>query len=75
MSFINPFSCVGLCNIIKKEKPENVLISAAASQIGKMMISKLHKDFPSLNIVALNRSTNKSDILENLGLNKLILID
>jgi hypothetical protein len=60
MAFINPLSCIGICQIVEKEKPENVLISAAASQIGIMITSNLRNKYPSLKIYGLNRSLNKS---------------
>jgi hypothetical protein len=60
MTIVNPLSCIGLCQIVDKEKPENVLISAAAAQIGIMIVSNLRKKYPNLKIYGLNRSLNKS---------------
>lgn len=60
MAFVNPMACIGLCSIVIRQNPQNVLISAAASQIGRMMISYLRRRFPEMKIYALNRSRNKS---------------
>lgn len=50
------------------------MISAAASQIGKMIISNLRKKYPNLKIYGLNRSKNKSDVLSKLGVTETLLI-
>lgn len=75
MAFVNPISCIGMCNIVKHQQPQNVLISAAASQIGKMMVSSLRKKYPILPIYGLNRSNNKSDVLSKIGITETILIE
>lgn len=64
-----------MCNIVSREKPKNVLISAAASQIGKMMIAQLRKNDPSLKIYGLNRSASKNEELKRLGANDVISIE
>lgn len=75
MALINPLSCIGMCKIADEKKPENVLISAAASQIGKMIISNLRRKYPNLNIYGLNRSDKKNDELASIGITDTILIE
>lgn len=60
MAFVNPMACIGLCDIVAQRKPQNVLISAAASQIGRMLVSYLRRKYPEMKIYGLNRSKNKS---------------
>lgn len=59
MGFVNPFSCVGMCSIVERELPQNVVISASASQIGRMIVSYLRRNQPNVKIVGVNRSENK----------------
>ena len=58
-SWINPLSCIGLCEIIEEENPENVLLSGATSQLCSMLIRVIAKKWPSLNTIGLSRSKEK----------------
>lgn len=75
MVFVNPLSCIGLCQIVEREKPENVLISAAASQIGRMIIASLRNKDRNIKIYGINRSSNKGELLTQLGITETIIID
>lgn len=56
MAWINPVSCVGLSNYIPAHNFETVVISAATSQLSKMLIRFIKKQYPSVNIIGFSRS-------------------
>jgi NADPH:quinone reductase-like Zn-dependent oxidoreductase len=63
MLSINPLSCIGLCEIVDHVQPQNVLISAAASQLGRMLVRTLRNKHPTLQIYGLTRNLRNAPAL------------
>lgn len=62
---INPFTAVAFVEIAKKDKHKAVVQTAAASQVGKMMIKLLKKEgIKTINIV---RKADQKKMLEEIG--------
>ena len=74
MAWINPFSCLGLLEEIKKSESENILLSAAASQLCRMLIKGARKFLPDTKIYGMTRSDAKNQELIQLGAKKIFPI-
>ena len=73
-TFINTLtSYVSLCEIIKLEKNQNILITGASGGVGSASI-KLAKSIGA-NIVAIVSNKNKENIAKKLGANKTIMLN
>lgn len=56
MSWINPISCIGLTSYIRKLNYETVVLSAATSQLSKMLIKYIKKKHNNTKIIGFSRS-------------------
>lgn len=56
MSWINPISCIGLASYATKYNYETVILSAATSQLSKMLVKYIKKKTPSTKIIGFSRS-------------------
>lgn len=56
MSWINPVSCIGLAQSIDQYNFETVILSAASSQLCKMLIRYIKKKHPMCKIIGFSRS-------------------
>ena len=67
MVWINPISCLGLHEIIEKGKFQNILLSAAASQLNSMMISFIKIKNPSIKVYGITRKPDHKSSLISKG--------
>ena len=67
MTWINPFSCIGHFDIIEKEQPNQVLLSAAASQLNKIMINYIKKKNPTVRVFGITRKPDQNESLISSG--------
>ena len=58
MFWINPLSVIGLCNIITERKSNQIVLSAASSNVNKMIVQYLRKKHMNKSIYGLSRSNN-----------------
>ena len=65
MSWINPVSCIGLANFIDQYNFETVILSAATSQLSRMIIRYVKKRHPKVRIIGFSRTdTTDADLLK-----------
>lgn len=71
MSWINPISCIGLASYIKKCNYETVILSAASSQLSKMLIKYIKKNYPKTKIIGFSRSEKHDEELLKIGIDEI----
>lgn len=75
MFWINPLSVIGLCDIIAERKSNQVALSAAASNVNKMIVQYLSKKYLNKSIYGLSRSNSHDEELKRLGYEQLFRMD
>ena len=68
MSWINPVSCIGLANFIDQYNFETVILSAATSQLSRMIIRYVKKRHPKVRIIGFSRTDTKDADLLKIGI-------
>ena len=71
MSWINPVSCIGLANFIDLYNFETVIMSAATSQIGRMMIRLIKKKHPTVRVIGFSRTDKHDSELMKIGVDQM----
>lgn len=62
--FVNPITAVGLVEQVTKDKGTSVVVTAAASQLGKMLIRLFHDEGISV-IATVRKEEQEKDLQEN----------
>lgn len=75
MSWINPISCIGLASYINKYNYETVLLSAATSQLSKILIRYIKKKNKNTKIIGFSRTEKQDDYLKSIGIDEISRID
>ena len=71
MSWINPVSCIGLANFIDQYNFETVILSAATSQLGRMVIRFIKQKHPKVRIVGFSRTDKCDSELKKIGIDEI----
>lgn len=75
MSWINPVSCIGMANLIDQYNFETVILSAATSQLGRMLTRFIKKKHPKVRVIGFSRTDkNDSDLLK-IGVDEMNRLD
>lgn len=72
--FVNPLTAIGLVELVTEEKGTSVVITAAASQLGKMMI-RLFQDENVEVIATVRKEDQLNDLKQNFGLTHVLNSD
>lgn len=75
MFAINPLSVLGLSSIVQEQKASQVVLSAASSNVSKMVVRLLARKWPSILIYGLSRSDNLDAELKALGYHSLFRME
>lgn len=75
MFCINPLSVIGLCDIVAERKSNQVVVSAASSNVNKMIVQYLRKKYLNKSIYGLSRSSSHDEELKRLGYEQLFRMD
>lgn len=75
MFCINPLSVIGLCSIVSQRKADKILLSAAASNVNKMIVQYLTQKKLNKVILGMSRSNQHDDQLKSLGYDSLFRMD
>ena len=71
MSWINPVSCIGLADYIDQYNFETVILSAATSQLGRMLIRYIKKKHPKVRIIGFSRTDKCDAELKKIGIDEI----
>lgn len=75
MFSINPLSVMGMCDLVEKQNVKTIVLSAATSNVNKMIIRYITKKFPEKHLYGLSRSSKYDVLLKKLGLNGVYRMD
>jgi NADPH:quinone reductase-like Zn-dependent oxidoreductase len=75
MFSINPLSVMGLCDVVAERASSQIVLSAAASNVNKMMVQYLIKTYSDKSIIGLSRSNSLDDQLKEMGYDHLFRME
>jgi NADPH:quinone reductase-like Zn-dependent oxidoreductase len=75
MFSINPLSVMGLCDVVAERASSQIVLSAAASNVNKMMVQYLTKTYSDKCIIGLSRSNSPAEQLKGMGYDHLFRME
>ena len=75
MFCINPLSVIGLCQIALSRNSKSIILSAATSNVSKMLVSYIKLISRDIKIYGISRSPQYDDYLKTLGYDELYRSD
>jgi NADPH:quinone reductase-like Zn-dependent oxidoreductase len=75
MFSINPLSVMGLCDIVTERNASTILLSAAASNVNKMIAQYLTKKHMNKTILGMSRSSQYDEELKKIGFDQVFRME
>lgn len=75
MCFVNPFSVLGMVDLIEQEQAQTVVLSAATSNTSQMLMRCLKKHQKDIKVFGMSRSAKYDQELKSEGFDQVYRMD